>query len=244
MKKKAKILNEFWGFIPARSGSKGLKNKNIKKLGGHPMVAYSIRFALKIESIKKTIFSSDSKRYIKIAKKYGCKEFHLRSKKISTGNASEHSVFLDYIKKQIALGNNLPKFFVHLRPTSPIRNKNSLKKAINFFKKNEKKYSAVRSASRMSNPAYRSNRIVNGKLCSIIKKDFNIDKLCVPRSNFDETYMCGTIFDIYKTKNILKGFMWGKSVGAFHINDFYNDIDYIDDFKNVENYIKYSNYKF
>ena len=118
MKKKAKILNEFWGFIPARSGSKGLKNKNIKKLGGHPMVAYSIRFALKIKNIKKTIFSSDSKRYIKIAKKYGCKEFHLRSKKISTGNASEHSVFLDYIKKQITLGNNLPKFFVHLRPTS------------------------------------------------------------------------------------------------------------------------------
>lgn len=243
MKKNFLYKDEFWAFIPARSGSKGLVNKNIKKLGRHPMIAYSIGLALKTKNIKKVIFSSDSKKYFDIAKKYGCKNFHFRSKKVSTDKASEHSVFLEYIKNQIKLSKDIPKFFVHLRPTSPIRNKVSLEKAINFFKKNEKKYSAVRSANKMSNPAYRSNRIVNGKLCSIVKKDFDIDKLCIPRSNFDETYQCGTIFDIYKTENILKGFLWGKRVGAFEIFDFYNDIDYLSDFKMVENYLKYSKYK-
>ena len=79
--------------IPARSGSKGLKNKNIKKLNGIPLLAYSIIIALKVKGIKKVIFSSDSKKYINVAKKYGCKFFHHRSKKISHDNASEFSVF-------------------------------------------------------------------------------------------------------------------------------------------------------
>tara|TARA_B100001093_G_C26856751_1_gene1027813 strand:- start:5663 stop:6397 length:735 start_codon:yes stop_codon:yes gene_type:complete len=243
MNKKMKFKNEFWAFIPARSGSKGLKNKNIKKLNRHPMIAYSIRFALKVKNIKKVVFSSDSKNYIKIAKNYGCKEFHLRSKKISSSKASEHSVFFDYLKKQILLKKDLPKFFVHLRPTSPIRSKVSLEKAINFFKKNHKKFSSVRSASKMSNPAYRSYRIINGKLSSITNKNFNVDKFCIPRSNFEETYMCGTIFDIYKTENILKGFLWGNKVGPYKINDFYNDIDFKEDLKIVEAYIKFTNYK-
>ena len=64
--------NEFWAFIPARSGSKGLKNKNIKPIKGKPLIYYSLAIALKTQGIKKTIFSSDSSKYIKIAK---CNKF-------------------------------------------------------------------------------------------------------------------------------------------------------------------------
>ena len=81
------FVNEFWAFIPARSASKGLKDKNIKKLNNLPLIAYSINTALKCKSISTTIFSSDSKKYIKIAKKYGCKNFHYRSKKVSKNNS-------------------------------------------------------------------------------------------------------------------------------------------------------------
>ena len=79
-----KIKNEFWAFIPARAGSKGLKNKNIKIINGKPLIYYSIKLALKTKGIKKVVFSSDSQKYINIAKNYGCKNFHLRSKKISS----------------------------------------------------------------------------------------------------------------------------------------------------------------
>ena len=50
-----RFKNEFWAFIPARSGSIGLKNKNIKKLGGLPIIAYSINIAQKCKIISKTI---------------------------------------------------------------------------------------------------------------------------------------------------------------------------------------------
>ena len=74
--------NEFWALIPARSKSKGLKNKNIKKIAGKHLIGYSLITALKCKKINKVIFSSDSKKYIQIAKKYKCDEFHLRSKKV------------------------------------------------------------------------------------------------------------------------------------------------------------------
>ena len=58
-------------FIPARSGSKSIKNKNIKLLKGKPLLAWSIESCIKSKFIKDIIVSTDSKKYAKIAKKYG-----------------------------------------------------------------------------------------------------------------------------------------------------------------------------
>ena len=57
------------------------------------------------------------------------------------------------------------------------------------------------------------------------------------------TIMKWDVQNIYKTENILKGFLWGNKVGAYKINDFYNDIDFKEDLKIVEAYIKFTNYK-
>lgn len=236
--KKVDFLNEFWAFIPARSGSKGVKNKNIKKIAGVPLLAYSIKTALNCKKIKKVIFSSDSDKYINIAKKYGCKHFHKRGKKVSSDTASELSVFQDYIKKRIQENKKLPKYFVHLRPTCPFRNIKTINKLINHFKKIKKTTSCMRTVSFMSNPAYRYNRIINGKLCALTKKDFNLDKWFRPRQFFPNTYLCNTIADIYKTKNILNGFLFGKNVRPFLTNDYLNDIDSVGDLKKLNNILK------
>ena len=60
------IIDEIWALIPARSGSKSIKNKNITNLNGKPLIAYSINHAKKTKYIKRIIFSSDSKKYIEI----------------------------------------------------------------------------------------------------------------------------------------------------------------------------------
>ena len=96
-----KLIDEFWAFIPARSGSKGLKSKNIINLAGLPLLAYSVKTAKKIKKIKKIVISSDSQKYLDIGKKYGCNEFHLRSKKNSGDKSSELSVFKEFINQQI-----------------------------------------------------------------------------------------------------------------------------------------------
>ena len=62
---------EALGLIPARSGSKGLKNKNIQKLLGKPLIEYTINSAKKSRYLNKIIISTDSKKIAKIAKQYG-----------------------------------------------------------------------------------------------------------------------------------------------------------------------------
>ena len=63
-----KFNNEFWAVIPARSGSKSIKHKNLVKIDGKPLIAYSIIAANKNKDFKKVIFSSDSNKYYRIAK--------------------------------------------------------------------------------------------------------------------------------------------------------------------------------
>lgn len=237
------LLNEFWALIPARSGSKGLKNKNIVKLGKYPLLAYSIKAALKIKKIKKVIVSTDSKRYIKISRKFGCKNFHLRSKKNSQDKSSEFSVFKEYILSQYNKKKKLPKYFVHLRPTTPIRKLSTISKGIQFFLRKQKNFSAMRSVSLMSEPAYRFFRIVNNKLCSLNKRDFYVDNYCRPRNFYTSTFKCNCIVDIYKTKTILKNDLFGKKVLPFLTNDFINDIDEKKDLKYIEYYMKKNNFR-
>ena len=66
--------------IMARSGSSGLKNKNIKMINNKPLIYYTIKFAKKLKFIDKLIFSTDSKKYLKIAQKYYPFENNLRPK--------------------------------------------------------------------------------------------------------------------------------------------------------------------
>ena len=70
--------------IPARSGSKRLKNKNILKLGGKPLIAHAIIAAKKSKIFDKIILSTDSKKYASIGKKFGAEVPFLRPPKFST----------------------------------------------------------------------------------------------------------------------------------------------------------------
>ena len=64
--------------IPARSGSKRIKDKNIKKYKGIPLISHSIKHSLKSKYIQRTIVSTDSEKYAKIAVKYGAEVPFLR----------------------------------------------------------------------------------------------------------------------------------------------------------------------
>ena len=121
--------------IPARTGSKSIKNKNIKKLRNKYLILYPIETAKKIKLISKIIVSTDSKKIAKIAKKGGAEVPFLRPKKISKNN----SLDIEYIKHFINKMNitNKKTIIVILRPTTPIRDYKLIKKAIIEFKSNK-----------------------------------------------------------------------------------------------------------
>ena len=80
MTKISNKTDNFWVIIPARSGSKKIKNKNIIKFKGKPLLAHSIISGKKLK-LGKVVVSSDSKEYLKIAFKFGADLLHLRPKK-------------------------------------------------------------------------------------------------------------------------------------------------------------------
>ena len=227
------IKNCFWAFIPARSGSKTIKNKNLLKLNGIPLIAYSIKSALKNNLITEVYFSSDSPEYLRIAKKYGCKNLLLRSKKFSGDKSSDFEVFKNFIGLVLKKREVLPEYLVHLRPTTPIRKNSILSKAIKIFLK-QKKYSSLRSVSLMSNPSFKTFRIKNKKLCSVFKKDYDLDKYNLPKELFERTYIPNGYIDIFKTKNIFKNYIHGNKVYPFVVNELIFDIDDIRDYKKVK----------
>ena len=113
--------NLVYAIIPARSGSKGVKDKNIKPLAGHPMIAYSIAAAKLTHGVQRIIVSTDSERYAEVAKQYGADVPFLRPDVISGGTSSDLEFMLHAINWINEHEELLPEYWVHLRPTTPLR---------------------------------------------------------------------------------------------------------------------------
>lgn len=106
--------------IPARSGSKGLKNKNIKLLNGIPLMAYSIKAAQESGMFDEIMVSTDSLEYADIAKTYGANVPFLRSKELSTDQAGSWEVVIEVLKCYQEKGRIFDTVCL-LQPTSPLR---------------------------------------------------------------------------------------------------------------------------
>ncbi len=105
-------------FIGARGGSKGVPQKNIRMLGGKPLIAYAIESALDSNLFSKVIVSTDDKKIAKVAKEYGASIPFIRPKKISSDNASMDDVILHGIKKLNSQGTDF-KYLVNRDCTVP-----------------------------------------------------------------------------------------------------------------------------
>lgn len=104
--------------IPARSGSKGIINKNIRLLNGIPLLAYRIKTALSISDKKNVWVTTDSKDYAEIAKSYGACVPFLRPDYLSSDNASSMDVVLHAMQYANGIGQKFD-FIGLLEPTSP-----------------------------------------------------------------------------------------------------------------------------
>src|SRR5699024_2425689 len=118
--------------IPARSGTKGLPDKNIKLLNNKPLMAYTIEVALKSKKYEQVVVSTDSEKYAKIAKKYGAHIPYIRSENLSNDTASTWDVVRDvltYYKNKNIFYDTVSL----LQPTSPFRKHQDIINAYNDF---------------------------------------------------------------------------------------------------------------
>ena len=119
-------------FIPARSGSKRVQHKNIRLLGGHPLLAYSIRAAIESGVFDSVVCVTDDSGYADIAQHYGAEVPLLRPKNIS-GDVSPDIEWVEWILKKLKdMGRTFDSFSI-LRPTSPFRKVSTIQRAWSQF---------------------------------------------------------------------------------------------------------------
>ena len=119
-------------FIPARSLSKRVANKNIKRLSGHPLMAYSISAAIESGIFDAVICATDSQEYANIATYYGAEVPFLRPVSISTDNSPDIE-WLRFMLSRLKNDGRVFDVFSILRPTSPFRTVETIRRAWTTF---------------------------------------------------------------------------------------------------------------
>jgi len=121
--------------IPARKGSKRLKGKNIKNLCGKPLIAHTFEHAKKSKYINDIVVTSDSREIKEIASKYKIK-YLTRPKTLCDDKSSSESALVHALD-ECEKSRGKYDLVVFLQCTSPIRRKNEIDNAIDFFLKNK-----------------------------------------------------------------------------------------------------------
>jgi N-acylneuraminate cytidylyltransferase len=195
--------------IPARSGSKGLPNKNILMLGNKPLIAYTIEAALKSKEFERVIVSTDSLEYKYIAEKFGAEVF-MRREELSNDKASSFVVIEDVLNK---IGTTID-YFVLLQVTSPFRNENHIKESIEIFENGISEYDFLVSMQKSD----KSSSLIKPIYDSGTLEEYNIDYSNYSRQKYEEYHPNGAIF-IGKVKEYLEQkHFFGKRAKAYFMN--------------------------
>ncbi len=163
---KEKIL----AIIPARSGSKGLKDKNIKMMNGKPLIAYTIEAAQNSKIFEDIIISTDSEKYAEIVKKYGGSVPYLRDKKLANDNAKSSDVILDILNRVEKKYDS----FIMLQPTSPLRTEKNIIEAYKMYL--EKKANSVVSVCEMEHSPLWANILNEERRMDSFLKGIDVNK--------------------------------------------------------------------
>lgn len=118
--------------IPARGGSKGIPDKNIKLLGGNPLIHYTIEAAREVFSDEVIYVSTDSERIKAVAEETGLKVPFLRPAHLATDTANTHEVLLHALEYAEQKGYE-PDIVVLLQPTSPFRTAQHIREALELY---------------------------------------------------------------------------------------------------------------
>lgn len=220
--------------VPARSGSKGLPHKNIKHLSGHPLLAYSIKAGLSAKHLRRVIVSTDSEEYAAIAKHYGAEVPFIRPAHLAQDLSTDLEVLthcLDYIRD---CGQEEPEAVVWLRPTSPLRRKNLIDEAIEYFYQHPDADSLRTIVPSPITPLKMWKKEGTYLTPAIeqleIKTPYDL-----PRQSLPQYWFQAAAVDILKVATIRSGSTSGEKILPFEISrSEYCDIDSIEDFEKAQ----------
>ena len=225
--------------VPARSGSKGLANKNVLPLAGRPLLAWSIEHALNSKLTTRVICSTDDEKIAIIAREYGAETPFLRPAKLSGDNANDSSFTVHAINWFSKNENWNADIVIILRPTSPIRDPEDIDGLIQMMIENPDAHSCLSVVEAEKSPYKMLKRQSNGFIVPLIKCEVP-DQLNAARQTLPEALQqTGAIHGIRGPIAIKHNTVIGSLILAYEPK--YKsviDIDSLEDFAKAEQILK------
>lgn len=186
--------------IPARSGSKGLKNKNIKKIKGKSLIEITYLFAKNLRIFKHIVVSTDSKKYLKKIRDKNFLSPFLRPKKLAKDNTTDLDLMIYELKRYEKFFNVKYDYLCLLQPTSPLRKKKHLKACIKILKKSNP--DAIWSVSPIDKKFHPIKQVfIKNDYLKYFQKD---GKNFVSRQKLEQSYIRNGVAYFFSRKTILE----------------------------------------
>ena len=222
-------MKDVVAIIPARGGSKSIPKKNIRILGGFPMLAYSITAAKLSGIIQRVIVSTDSSEIADIAKKYGAEVPFLRPSKIAQDHSTDFEFFQHYLEFCRQNEYFPAEYLVHLRPTTPLRDISIIDGAIEKILTTPDATS-LRSVELIELSPYKIFKMSGPYLKGFFPDHHAVEYYNLPRQHFPKTYKPNGYVDIVRKSTIDNGVLHGERMLGV-VTDTVPDIDVKEDFQ-------------
>lgn len=218
------LKDQVVALIPARGGSKGVPRKNIRLLGGYPLIAYSIAVCKLSKEIERVIISTDDEEIAEISRKFGAEVPFLRPEELA-GDKSGDIGFVEHAINWLQDNEGgVPEYLAHIRPTTPLREPNKVDEAIRKIK-NCRESTSLRSA----HPAPES------PLKWFVKSDkgtfepfaegISNDEANNGRAGFTDVFIPDGYIDVLKTEYIVSSGLLHGDMMLSYVSPFCTEVD-------------------
>jgi CMP-N-acetylneuraminic acid synthetase len=217
--------------ITARGGSKGIPGKNVREVGGHPLLAYSVAAGLEAETIDRVIASTDDPHIADIAREYGADIPFMRPAELAADDTPDLPVFQHALDWLDTHEGYRPSIVVHLRPTSPLRRTSDIDRAVRLLQ--DPRFAdadAVRGVCQPFQNPYKMWRIADDGYLVPLMQDGIAEPYNQPHQLLPPVYWQTGYIDVIRARTIREmGSMTGRRIAPLVLDhDSWIDIDTIE----------------
>ncbi|MEQ6123912.1 acylneuraminate cytidylyltransferase family protein [Pseudotenacibaculum sp. MALMAid0570] len=220
--------------IPARSGSKGIPNKNLTKVGGKPLIAWSVEAAENSNGVDRIIVTSDGKDILEFSDQYKSVEILKRPESLAQDNTPTAPV-IEHALDQFDISGDEYKYLILLQPTSPLRTAEDIDKALKLL--NETNANSLISVVKPDHHPLKSfKKNKEGFLEGIVNNDFPF----MPRQELPVAYQPNGAIYVIEIKEFLKRktFFTERTIEYIMPTSKSFDVDSYEDIAKIESQLK------
>jgi len=228
------MSTDILALIPARGGSKSIPRKNLRLVGGQPMITYSIDHARKSRYITRVIVSTDDDEIAAVSRAAGAETPFQRPAEFAQDLSPDLDVFRHALLWLQAHEHYQPELVVHLRPTGPVRQMATIDRAIELMLAHPEA-DALRSVSLPTQTPYKMWTVEAGRLLPLLKLEGVAEPHCQPRQQLPTVYWQNGYVDIIRPRAVLEqGRMAGEFTLPFVIEEVIYEVDYEESLPMIE----------